>query len=124
MRQAWEIARDAWRAGGATRPFGELLANYLRGDGYVVSFPDVFILAIPVRFNFGDCVSASDEPDTWLIHLAAATPEFLAKGRHPVSQFLRLAPFRLPFAAWHRHGQGPLRRYSTDRLARFRAATT
>ena len=42
MRLAWQIARDTWKAGGASESFGTLLANYIRQGGYVVNFPDRF----------------------------------------------------------------------------------
>lgn len=115
MKLAWQIARETWiRDGGSG--FGELLANYLIEGGYTVAFPEFFILAMPVEWRDGGMVSGTQSPDTWFIHLAAMTPEWLSKGVHPVAAFLRLAPFRLPFAAWHRRGQGILRRYSTQRL--------
>lgn len=120
MSLAWEIARDRWRADGATEPFGGLVANYLREGGYTVAFPEIFVLAMPVAFRDGGMVSGTPDVDTWFVHLAAMTPEFLAKGANPVAAFLRLAPFRLPFVAWHRRGQGTLRRYPTDRLLRSR----
>lgn len=121
MTLAWQIARDVWKAGGAASPFGELLANYLKEGGYIVSFPDLFIAAMPVRVDSeGFPVSGATDPDTWFVHLAAVTPDFVARGLHPVAAFVRLAPFRFPFATWHRRGQGLLRRYRTDRLARLR----
>lgn len=123
MRLAWQIARDTWKAGGASESFGTLLANYIRQGGYVVNFPDLFIAAMPVRLSEeGQPVSppCGKDADTWFVHLASVTPDFVARGEHPVAAFLRLAPFRLPFATWQRRGQGLLRRYRTDRLARFR----
>lgn len=124
MTWAWEIARQVWRRGNPDGDFGALVVNYLRSGGYVVAFPDVFVLAASAVWRVEDGVPSvhmanPDDADTWFVHLAAVSPDFGGGQSHPVAAFLRLAPFRLPFAAWHRRGQGLLRRYSTDRLARL-----
>lgn len=118
MSLAWQIARETWYRDGAKDSFATLLANYLREGGYTVAFPEFFVLAMPSCWHDGDLRTEPDpaKADTWFVHLAAMTPDFIAKGLNPVAAFLRLAPFRLPFVAWHRRGQGNLRRYSTARL--------
>jgi hypothetical protein len=121
---AWQIAKEEWTKCGDGSPFETLLGNYFQRGGYVVNFPEVFVMAMPTMWRNGRCAACyPDNADTWFVHLAAGTPAYMAICGNPVMMFLKLAPFMLPYVAWHRRGQGRLRRYSTTRIARILAST-
>lgn len=91
--QAAAAVWGRWNPGG---DFTALLAGYL-ARGFVYCGDDAFILAMP------------QNDDTWFVHLAA--------GR--IGRFQELAPYRLPFIAWQRRGDGPVRRYRWNDFARL-----
>lgn len=75
--------------------FTKLVAGYLT-RGFVYAGDDAFILAMPTR-------------TAWFVHIAAGD----------LRRFQELAPYRKPFVAWQRRGQGPIRRYRWDQFHRI-----
>jgi len=67
--------------------------------GYVWSNPSIFLMARPVPKhsieNAGELVIYDRSVcDVWYVWLAA--------GVNPFQKFLKVAPFKLPYVAWHR----------------------
>jgi hypothetical protein len=67
--------------------------------GYVWSNPSFFLMARPVPkhsiHQAGELVSFDRKiSDVWYVWLAA--------GVNPFQKFLKVAPFKLPYVAWHR----------------------
>jgi hypothetical protein len=77
--------------------FEELLLEYMK-QGFVVAGQDCFLLAKPAQLD--------DERPAWFVHFALGS----------LGELLKLMPYKLPFIAFHRHGQGRLRVYETDAL--------
>jgi len=90
----WAIESDT-----GDNHFHGLLSFHLR-HGYVWSGDDCFILGRPIP---RDALSQADEfvaydkkiSDVWFVWLAA--------GKGAFARFLEVAPFKLPYVAWHRN---------------------
>lgn len=112
----FKLADEALRRGGFNGSLSALLGHYIRTGGYVWSSPTEFILACPVRIDAatGTMTHTDDNPDTWFVHVAASGIG------GAVRRFLSLAPYTLPFVAWHRGAKGDsrLRRYPWRSVAK------
>ncbi|TXH58941.1 MAG: hypothetical protein E6Q97_01000 [Desulfurellales bacterium] len=109
---AWQKAAEEFARIAPGKDFAALVGHCVAQGAYVWSTPTEFILAMPVSIRDGQPVH-DDAGDTWYVHLAA-----LLNGTKGPNRFLELAPFRLPWVAWNRHG-GPLKRYRWARVARL-----
>lgn len=98
---------------GSNRNFTNDLAEYL-AKGYVYSGEDAFIMARTLRVDqieqWNDLDSVHIEPDCWFV--------FLAAGKGSIHRFQELAPFELPFIAWHRRGSSKPKIYRWDKFRR------
>jgi hypothetical protein len=92
--------------------FNRIFQWHLR-QGYIWVSPACMLLARPIERACLDRASDLEyqpvEPDTWFIWVAA--------GPGSTKRFMQLAPYVLPYVAWHRHGES-LRLYQWDRLVR------
>jgi hypothetical protein len=119
---AWKRAKEAYLRDNPPMAFEILLGTAVAAGGYVYSTPDLFIIAFPVYFDeYGRMVHSDDEGDTWFVHLAALSGEVRAASSHKrpteaMKRFLNLAPYALPFVAWHRHGKPKVHRYTWNQL--------
>ncbi len=99
-----------YRREACARTFTEdIEAHFLHG--WVISTPELFLMARPVRSDWSDDVvlnpfRLSDSPDMWHVWLAAGDWR----------QAFRLAPFPLPWVSIERKHQ--LKRYEWHRFAR------
>lgn len=109
---AWQKAAEEFARIAPGKDFSALLGHCIREGAYVWSTPTEFILAMPVSIREGRLVH-DDAGDTWFVHLAACL-----NGSNGTKRFLELAPFRLPWVAWNRHGR-ELKRYRWSRVARL-----
>jgi hypothetical protein len=82
---------------GTSRDFTHDLAVYL-SLGFVYSGADAFIMARPIERSqlqwWNDWHYTPNKPDTWFV--------FLAAGEGNLARFQQLAPYKLPYIAWHR----------------------
>jgi hypothetical protein len=80
-------------------------------NAYVWSGEDAFIMGRPMPKSKLESEAASrttyqiSDCDTWFVWRGA--------GKAPLKRFLEVAPFKLPFVAWHRKGDR-LKVYSWD----------
>lgn len=92
--------------------FEQDLGYYLT-NGIVISQPDRFLMAKPIRKEVGEKDWHPEKPDCWWVHMAV--------GRGCLQWFLRQAPIRLPFLAWARdksNNNSP-RVYATERFEKI-----
>jgi hypothetical protein len=91
--------------------FEQQLGWYLT-RGVVVSTPDRFIMAKPIRADRGDDEWGVKDADAWYVHVAV--------GDGALRWFLSQAPFALPKLAWRRvkDPANRLRVYPTSSFAR------
>ncbi len=92
--------------------FEEQLGWYLM-NGVVVSLPDRFLMAKPIRSWVGDDDWNHPDADCWYCHVAV--------GKNCLEWFLMQAPYRLPKLAWRRvkDNANRLRCYNTSDFERF-----
>jgi len=105
----------AYRESDSPRDFWADVNQHLL-HGYVLSFPQLFAMARPVRRDAEErwlaCIPHPFvNPDTWLVWSAAGHLDLL----------LSLLPYDLPYLAFHRgssrrRGPQPLRVYPTQRV--------
>ena len=98
----YNAATWAGRNGTELDDFHHLLGWHLE-HGYVWSGVDCFIMGRPVpKECLGDALEliAWDKSvcDVWFVWLAA--------GKRPLQRFLEVAPFKMPYVAWHRKKKG------------------
>lgn len=91
------IRQAEFEYNGTSRNFTHDLAEYL-SLGFVYSGADAFVMARPMERDqlqwWNDWHYIPNKPDTWFV--------FLAAGEGNLSRFQQLAPYKLPFIAWHR----------------------
>ncbi len=107
---AIEEAREMFKANGLD--FDEQLGWYLE-HGLVVSTPDRFLMAKPIRSWVGDDDWDAPDADCWYVHAAV--------GKNCLEWFVMQAPYRLPKLAWRRI-KDPLNRlrcYNTSTFERL-----
>jgi hypothetical protein len=92
--------------------FEQDLGYYLT-NGIVISQPDRFIMAKPIRKEVGEKDWHPEHADSWYVHFAV--------GKDCLRWFLKQAPYRLPFLAWSRNkgDEAKLRIYPTARFERI-----
>lgn len=94
--------------------FEQDLGHYLT-QGIVVSQPDRFLMAKPVRKEIGEKDWHPETPDCWHVHIAI--------GKGCLRWFFEQAPFFLPFVSFSRSkcrdGGKMLRVYPTEKLKRI-----
>lgn len=92
--------------------FEEQLSHYL-AYGVVISTPDRFIMAKPIRSSVGDDDWNAPDADCWYVHCAV--------GKGCLEWFLLQAPYRLPKLAWRRFKdrENRLKYYSTNTFERL-----
>ena len=100
-----------------TRTFPQDLALHLR-HGWVISTPTMFLMGRPVE-RFADPAEILnpahrfDNPDTWLVWLAAGAPPW---------ECIKHMPHFLQYVGWERHNK--LRFYNTNLLSSRAQART
>lgn len=90
----WQEAKR-WQEANSDVPFEQLLGVYLK-EAYCWSSPEEFVLARLVQWHEGEMYDGDVEPNCWFVQLAA--------GENPFKRFLKLAPKRMQYVAWQRHG--------------------
>jgi hypothetical protein len=98
---AWQIAKRSFEGPRDAGAFERLLGQCLAQGAHVVSFPDIFVIAYPVRWTKGNMIHSIRNGDTWFVHLAAVTDRSPRRWA-TVERFMELAPYPLPFIAWQR----------------------
>tara|TARA_Y100000310_G_scaffold158249_1_gene157669 strand:+ start:465 stop:818 length:354 start_codon:yes stop_codon:yes gene_type:complete len=88
----WQRAKK-WQLENSEVAFEEVLGTYMM-NGLVHSTDDVFILARQAEWKDGAMYSGKIKPNTWFVQLAAGD----------MSKFLKVAPRKLRYVAWQRHG--------------------
>ena len=101
----WQEAKR-WQMKNSETSFEVVLADYMN-NGYVVNGPDAFIMGKPVLWSEGSMYGGDVEPNCWLVQLAA--------GKGALKRFLEVAPFKLEYVAWHRHGGERYRIYKWEK---------
>ena len=102
-------AADWYRSCNPEFSFERLIEWYMN-HGTVYSDDQTFVLARPwdINLDVDSLFAPIDRPNTWLIFLAAIN------GVSPLGRFMDLAPFPLPYVAFHR--RGVLRAYTWEAL--------
>jgi hypothetical protein len=101
-------AHEAHRSAGYDFP--AIFDAFFKGH-VVLKNPDIFAL-VCADFH---------RPDAWLIWWWEARPGTHLRRRELAAQILACVPYYRPFFSWARglKNQGPVKYYSTERLARF-----
>ena len=89
----WQRAKK-WQLENTNIPFEEVLGRYIL-DGVVFSSEDVFMLARKVKWQDGQMTCGNVKANTWFCQLAAGD----------MRKFLKVAPKKLRYVAWQRHGE-------------------
>ena len=81
--------------------------NWHLANGYMWSGRDCFIMGRPVP---KDCLEYADQLIEWPEDICDVWFVFLGAGKDALQRFLEVAPFKLPYVAWHR------KKFSQDKL--------
>jgi hypothetical protein len=92
--------------------FEEELSSYLV-HGFVISYPDKFIMARPIEAKRQDLTWDHPNPDCWYIHCVV--------GQNCFKWFLDQDPYKLPYVAWRRNNckESKFRVYNASTFGRF-----
>jgi len=99
----WQEAKR-WQMKNSDIPFEVVLADYM-DNGYVVSGQDCFIMGKPLLWE-KDEMHSGKEANCWFVQLAS--------GKDALRRFLEVAPFKLKYVAWQRHGSGRYHVYTWE----------
>ena len=91
--------------------------NWHLANGYMWSGNDSFIMGRPIP---KDCLMYADQFIKWPLDICDVWFVWLGAGRNPFQRFLEVAPFKLPYVAWHRKklSQETLKVWSWDQYDR------
>lgn len=104
----WQLAKK-WHEEHSDTPFEEVLGYYLR-QGYCWSSPEEFVLAKLTQWRDGQMYDGGAEPNCWFVQLAA--------GANPFKRFLKIAPKKMDYVSWQRHGQERYHVWEWDKFKR------
>lgn len=96
--------------------FHRVLGWHLQ-HGYVWSGADAFIVGRPIPKH---CLEQADEFISWDKNICDVWFVWLAAGKQSLQRFIEVAPFKLPYVAWHRNkkDQQTLKVWSWDQYDR------
>jgi hypothetical protein len=90
--------------------FEEVLGWHM-SCGVVYVTPDVFMLAHEVRWD-GEELHEDGVANCWFIELSGGSGR-----RSPFKEFMKVAPRRLEYVAWHKHGSTRPHVYGWEKFA-------
>ena len=110
----WQTAAE-WQKEHSPEGFEECIGRHL-SNGFVWSTPYCFMLASEVYWDkereaFG---LNGEDPNAWFVTLAASNEACASAAK----EFMRIAPWKHPWALWCRRGEMRVRAFDWEKLSR------